>query len=668
MKKIISIFLAAAMVLQLSLCSVGLAGDVTGPAITAVHGETIDDAGNITAEGTAVEASGESSINAGDITGCTDNNLSYTRSYAVIAKDAQLVANSITSPAANGIMATGKSTITVNGPVTAKECGIYMPNDSEDSVNLSSVTVNGDLKVEDGLAHEMEEGPALFVEGNGQIEITGNLFSGFDGISVYDQSTVTVRSDVNVIGTGAFAEDDGKVIIEGSIHSGTNDFFWTGEGIVASGSSEATVGGDIFTINGDGVYTYDIETDIEEKVSDTWEADGDTYRTFQILSEYSPNHATVTVNGNVAAEAGSAVHSEGSSAVTVLGSVSSGSRDNQVIYAAGASRVNIQKDVDSQGPGIYTVYSILTQRDVSMQKLAKSAEGEELWEDYDVYLIPEKTGACTAQVTVGGHVNAAETALYASDSSSVTINGDVTSKGAEAVEMEWGASVTVEGNVTGGTFEEEEDTESAALPDGEAEGEYANGAATVNLVPGPVTASLLVKGSITALGSSVPLIFNILVEENDPSALPEEMPEIRVYELAPAGSRSEYFDVNIFENKEITNESDEVTMDMLVRDVAEEDRAAMLEALPRIIQYIIRVDNPENGSIILEGVTRDEENDLMLAREGDKFIVKVNAEDGYTVEGVEAGNADLTDNGDGTWTVTVKRGGGVAISAAVVKK
>lgn len=496
-------------------------------------------------------------------------------------------------------MATGKSKITVNGPVTAKECGIYMPNDGEGSVNLSSVTVNGDLKVEDGLAHEMDEGPALFVEGNGQIEITGNLFSGFDGISVYDQSTVTVRSDVNIIGTGAFAEDDGKVIIEGSIHSGTNDFFWSGEGIVASGSSEATVGGDIFTINGDGVYTYDSETDIEEKVSDTWEADGDTYRTFEVLSEYSPNHATVTVNGNVVADAGSAVHSEGCSAVTVLGSVSSGSRDDQVIYAAGASRVNIQRDVDSQGAGIYTVYGILTQRDVSTQKLAKSAEGEELWEDYDVYLIPEKTGACTAQVTVGGHVNAAGTAVYASDASTVTISGDVTSETAEAVEMEWGASVTVEGNVTGGTFEEEEDTESAVLSDGEA----AKGAVTINLVPGPVTASLLIKGSVTALGSSVPLIFNIMVDKNAPSALPEEMPEIRMYELVSAGSLSEYFDVNIFENKEIITESEEVKMDMLVRDISEEERAAMLKVLPQIIQYIIRVDNPENGSIILEGVT-----------------------------------------------------------------
>ncbi len=668
MKKIISIFLAAAMVLQFSLSSVVLAGEVTAPAITAVHGETIADAGNITAEGTAVEASGESSVNAGDITGCTDSSLSYTRTYAVITEDSQLVASSVTSPEANGIMATGKSTVTVNGPVTAKECGIYMPNDGEDSVNQSSVTVKGDLKVEDGLSFYADEGPALFAEGNGQVEITGNIYSGFDGISIYDQSTVTVRGDMNIVGTGAFTEDDGKVIIEGSIYSGTKDFFWTGEGIVASGSSEATVGGDIFTTNGDGVYTYDIETDIEEKVTDTWEADGDTYRTFQIFSEYSPNHATVTVNGNVAAESGSAVHSEGSSDVTVLGSISSGSKENQVIYAAGASRVNIQGDVDSQGAGIYTVYSVLTQTEVATQKLAKSDEGEDLWEDYDVYLDPEETGACTAQVTVGGHVNAAGTAVYASDASTVTISGDVTSETAEAVEMEWGASVTVEGNVTGGTFEEDEDTESAVLSDGEAKGEYAKGAATINLVPGPVTASLLIKGSVTALGSSVPLLFNILVDKNAPSALPEEMPEIRTYELVPAGSLGEYFDVNIFENKEIITESEETGLDRLVRDISEEERAAMLKALPQIIQYIIRVDNPENGSIILEGVTRDEENDLMLAREGDRFIVKVNAEDGYAVEGVEAGNADLADNGDGTWTVTVKQGGGVTISAAIVKK
>ena len=55
---------------------------------------------------------------------------------------------------------------------------------------------------------------------------------------------------------------------------------------------------------------------------------------------------------------------------------------------------------------------------------------------------------------------------------------------------------------------------------------------------------------------------------------------------------------------------------------------------------------------------------LLVAHEGDKLTVTGTPKKGYRLTGIDAGSKALvTENEDGTYTVTVERGGDVTISA-----
>ena len=124
-------------------------------------------------------------------------------------------------------------------------------------------------------------------------------------------------------------------------------------------------------------------------------------------------------------------------------------------------------------------------------------------------------------------------------------------------------------------------------------------------------------------------------------------------------------DVNWTEDGQEYSETRRLTGGYLSPEASEE----LVEELAKYIQYIIKVEDNKNGNIDLTGVTYDSVNDLLLAHEGDEIGVTVSAKKGYRITGVNAGDvAELIDNGDGTWTVIVKRGGGVTISATIVRK
>ena len=56
---------------------------------------------------------------------------------------------------------------------------------------------------------------------------------------------------------------------------------------------------------------------------------------------------------------------------------------------------------------------------------------------------------------------------------------------------------------------------------------------------------------------------------------------------------------------------------------------------------------------------------MLVAHEGDKLTVTGASKKGYSLTGIDAGSKALvTENEDGTYTVTVERGGDVTISAS----
>lgn len=82
----------------------------------------------------------------------------------------------------------------------------------------------------------------------------------------------------------------------------------------------------------------------------------------------------------------------------------------------------------------------------------------------------------------------------------------------------------------------------------------------------------------------------------------------------------------------------------------------MNRTLQKKINYLLRTENTSNATISL---------DQDRALENTKITFHVKAADGYQVKGVSAGKTAVIDNGDGSYSVIVPRGGGVNISAIV---
>lgn len=90
---------------------------------------------------------------------------------------------------------------------------------------------------------------------------------------------------------------------------------------------------------------------------------------------------------------------------------------------------------------------------------------------------------------------------------------------------------------------------------------------------------------------------------------------------------------------------------------------ALAEVAAKATWYIVDISQPTNGEIEVDGISTKE--GLLVAHEGDKLTVTGAPKKGYRLTGIDAGSKALvTENEDGTYTVTVERGGDVTISAS----
>lgn len=156
---------------------------------------------------------------------------------------------------------------------------------------------------------------------------------------------------------------------------------------------------------------------------------------------------------------------------------------------------------------------------------------------------------------------------------------------------------------------------------------------------------VVVRGKIEARGKQSAVDIYDVTFEYDPAETLRNLPQIMV--------------------KEITVESGDyftATVHHLGVEEWLEDSKDLAEATAKATWYIVDINQPTNGKVEVKGTSTKE--GLLVAHEGDKLTVTGTPKKGYRLTGIDAGSKALvTENEDGTYTVTVERGCDVTISA-----
>ena len=261
-----------------------------------------------------------------------------------------------------------------------------------------------------------------------------------------------------------------------------------------------------------------------------------------------------------------------------------------------------------------------------------------------------------ADVTVDGSVRGTFSGIAAVGNASVSVKGDAGTKIATGVLAEENATVTVDGNVTGGTTEEFEGLYPAII----------TGTGTTVIVKGTVSTAEG-NGSAVAIrcwdtgNQKGTLIIdkakaggeaNAIYVDAAPSASQEDilnsLPNIVVGELV---AKNEDFIWNSYDNGLYDNDPEDETI------------GELNEKIYATIRYMIRWNNSEGGSFSVDGTSKYGEYDV--AQENQELGITIQIAEGYELESISGGKAQVLQRPDGTWSVIVPRGGGVNLSAVL---
>ena len=472
---------------------------------------------------------------------------------------------------------------------------------------------DGKVKVVEGdVSGEMQEGGmspgALAVEG-ADLTVNGNVSDGL----VSDGATVTVNGNVTGNGINTVVAEKGTVKVNGTV---TATDLNQQTGVLASNGSNLTVG----------------DTEVGGK-----ESTG-------VIAE-SGSKATA---GNV----------------KVSGECMTGAS------AYGGGTVHVKGDVTADGKGVTGVSvhdgdksSLIVDGDVTAtgeNSVGINGETGTIKVGGDVSGIEAVIANGKADVTVGGSVSGTLVGIAARGNAAVSVKGDVGTKTGAGMFAEENATVTVDGNVTGGTFygvpEDFEDVYPAII---------AGTGATV-IVKGTVSTAEG-NGSAVAIrcwdtgNQKGPLIIdkakaggeaNAIYVDAAPSASQEyilnSLPNIVVGELV---AKNEDFIWNSYDNG------------LYEKDPEDETIGELNEKIYATIRYMIRWNNSEGGSFSVDGTSKYGEYDV--AQENQELGITIQIAEGYELESISGGKAQVLQRPDGTWSVIVPRGGGVNLSAVL---
>jgi len=218
-----------------------------------------------------------------------------------------------------------------------------------------------------------------------------------------------------------------------------------------------------------------------------------------------------------------------------------------------------------------------------------------------------------AIVEVYGDVKSKDTGASAQGKNAiVAVSGDVTSSDGAGVSVDNGGSVFVDGDVTGGVV---------VNPRSDSENNASNG-------------FVIVKGDVK-LGKQDYALTVSASDTVDTNAIPV----IEVGKLE-ANKDGKFFGV-------ADGAADEATEQYLKENV----------------HYLVSEDMAA-GEMNVDGTKQSEYIDSDYALEDDTLTVKLSLDPGYRLDGLKAGEyADVKQNADGTYTVTVKRGGDLNLQA-----
>lgn len=265
-----------------------------------------------------------------------------------------------------------------------------------------------------------------------------------------------------------------------------------------------------------------------------------------------------------------------------------------------------------------------------------------------------------ADVTVGGSVSGTLSGIVAVGNASVSVKGDAETKVGPGVFAQENATVTVDGNVTGGTFYEAPEGYEYVYP------AIIAGAGTTVIVKGTVSTAernffavgincwdagsqkgTLILEKAKAGGEANAIYVNAAPGVSQEDIL-NSLPDIVVGELV---AKNEDFIWNSYDNGLYGNDPEDETI------------GELNEKIYATIRYMIRWNNSEGGSFSVNGTSKYGEYDV--AQENQELGITIQIAEGYELESISGGKAQVLQRPDGTWSVIVPRGGGVNLSAVL---
>lgn len=474
--------------------------------------------------------------------------------------------------------------------------------------------------------------------GNHRIETYSN--NNNKVVATGDEKT-DIEGDVSVTGndeTAVKTSDNAKVSVKGNVSANGNNTF----GVYSTGNSSVSVQGNV-SASGESAEGVASRNDSSVKVSGDVTAEGQRTPT----GVDAVKGSSVTVDGTVKAAGSQATGINSKGEVTAGGVLVEGA-DSTGVNANHGGRITINNDVKvvERNRGTYSVPVSGVETESNGQVTVKGNV-----EVDGIGSIGIK--AAQGEVTVNGNVKASGTKSNSGDetvgisvsSSEVNVKGDVTSdgKGIHIIKSSsWkNSKVTVDGSVTG----------SSGVVINNGSDVTVGGAVTATDGTGlDITLNVLTEQGKINLGTlnvkkegETAILLDVSkVSIHDIDDFIQAIPEVNLFEINV--KQGDYFGIN-----DGTKEDTIKGTGILKKEAAD-------KILKQKVNYHLRAENTSNGTISLEHTKATEGTTV-------KFYVK--AVDGYQVKGVSAGKATVIDNGDGSYSIIVPRGGGVNISAII---
>lgn len=518
------------------------------------------------------------------------------------------------------------------------------------------------------------------------------------GVRADNQSTVNQKGDVTARKEAVYAENGSTVKVEGNVKSTelidySDTYGYGDESAINSYNSNVTVNGNVSS-NKDAINTSNSSVDINGTVDiDTHDSQASTIYGISSHAGKKNNEAaenSLHIGGDVNVSSKDIItDSNGDVTYKNVTGISSYSRKGgeDHLNVDGNVTVTNENEVDANTEGIYVSSrggknTVVVDGSINVNaKVTGENENEDEGYLADTSgLNARSTDSGRTSVTVNGDVNASSTILKDKDgyadtyaiaagaknkgTTNVIINGNVSAKSdapdkehasaygimAANIEKESSLNVTVNGDVSGNS-----DGIQVTSNDGE-----------VNII---------VDGTVSGKDRAISVrtvtnITNTYINYGDESDLVDEEistkgkkgnVNITVWQLKSDSDslvKAEHLDRT---TKVYKNEDDRIVKRRTSGKVTGINDKT--EEILKNINYIIRTDKVNNGTIKLSGTTFIGGYDT--AHEAQEVTIKVETASGYKLDAVKNGNSVLTKNADGTYTLVVPRGGGVELSAVL---